>query len=515
MTKINVISFSVEGRLSESTAEIPTHFPLFALDDDQKMAYALSEHPSFYDNSKNPIELHSVGELYTVAPPVPPAVVHDFSMMVEQNAVWPITWDPVPDVQLRSIERQSHHQEGIQYAKAYVTRSSNAHPMATMGLAVAAIVFLLAAVAIVLIVLSQRNIFLGTTDQPSAGLLALGLALGLTSLRDRIPGLRVKPELRESTPRDRQADPQLDDEDLVEEEGPPENGLRADLEPVILQDEWFKTAFYCTVPFSELYVTFPQTARYVAEIGSARWISGGICAAIGFGLVFGLLSIPLLPFNTIGAAIWGLLAGMPVLGFLGWWKFYPFLVGESTWALRRLLVRDEDGAVVMADPQRGIPQTQIVAIESTNLRGVPLDYWNQYIMGPLLNAMNQVNQEEIARLSSGQASQLSNGANGNGHGAGGSPEHSQEMAGAGSASGSNGNGRYPAGDSRQQQKPTLTYKPVLDRATTLYEQLHSRDARDEFRSELSTAQKIQALSMAGIALGAVGLLVFLFLITAK
>lgn len=105
--------------------------------------------------------LNTALELLDAPPPPPLPIVKHVHMVCEDNAIWPLTPEPMPNLQRRSMERVDHYQEGVQAAKAVATRSSGDHPLATATLAIGAFVFLAAAMAIVLIVLQQKNIFMG------------------------------------------------------------------------------------------------------------------------------------------------------------------------------------------------------------------------------------------------------------------------------------------------------------------------------------------------------------------
>ena len=59
----------------------------------------------------------------------------------------------------------------------------------------------------------------------------------------------------------------------------------------------------------------------------------------------------------------------------------------------------------------------------------------------------------------------------------------------------------------------MAHAPHIFRATTTYEMIMARDLKDDLKGPKTTSDRIKEISMAGMALGSVGLLVFVILIS--
>ncbi len=255
-------------------------------------------------------------------------------------------------------------------------------------------------------------------------------------------------------------------EALTEEEGIPE-AYRTEnhREEGILFDEIYHSVWRFSLPYREFFYNFNSDCRFTPDVGPTRLLAMLIGGAIGFAVGFGILYAAQL--GTIMAAIFAVI-GFVIPGvFLGWWKGYIYLMSPPLWMIRRVAEFDSEGMPVMEED--GIDQKSVlIPLFHTNLKGVPKAQ------------VDMMAAQQLERMFGAQMAALNKGVNGN-------------------------------KDVTPPEPPE--YAPEIDRATTLYEQVQSRDIIEELKSAPSTQSKIQAISTLGIAATGLGILVFLMLIT--
>ncbi len=228
-----------------------------------------------------------------------------------------------------------------------------------------------------------------------------------------------------------------------------------------LFDETYHAVWRFSLPYREFYYNFNTDCRFTPDVGPTRLLAMLIGGAIGFAVGFGVLYLFV---GTIMAAVFAVIGFVTPGIVLGWWKGYLYLIPPPLWLIRRVLEYDENGNPVL-DADTGDHVSILLPLVHSNLKGVPKAQSDMMMAGQL-----------------------------------------QRMFGAQMAALTNGNK-----DATPSEPPE--YAPEVDRATTLFEQVHSRDIIEELKSAPSTASKIQAISTIGMAVTGLGLLIFLMLIT--
>ena len=219
-----------------------------------------------------------------------------------------------------------------------------------------------------------------------------------------------------------------------------------------------------TLPLSELFAHLGASCRYTYEADKIRPFGAGFGAVAG-GLVISLLFMALLPVAM--AAVLGVMFGCPIGGMVGW-VVSPRFAPKPLWMVRRIWTQIPPDDRPAGPPTIGYDGKDTYMDGEWERTAQPLPHYQ--LMGPpvwphLMNAMPEPTAQ------SGHLIGLSD-------------------------------------------QPDATYKPVVERATTLHRVLQQMVTKRRLtRKDMSGWQKVQIGSCAALAFGVIGLLIFVTLIT--
>lgn len=225
------------------------------------------------------------------------------------------------------------------------------------------------------------------------------------------------------------------------------------------------TIWRATLPLSELFTHLGATCRYVYDDAQTRPIGaaiGGLAAAgVATLLLWALMPIAM-------AAILGAMFGGPLGGIVGWIMAVRF-APKPIWIVRRIWaqippddqVQPPTIGYVRGDTYAdGEWERTVVPLPHTYLKGSPI--W-PHLLG-------------VTAEPSGQSGEM-------------------------------------VGLAAPEENPDV-YKPVVDRGTTLYQMLQQLVTKRRLaRKSMSGWEKVQTASVTVLALGVVGLLIFVMLLT--
>jgi len=234
------------------------------------------------------------------------------------------------------------------------------------------------------------------------------------------------------------------------------------------------------MPVSELQSHgITETCRTRPNVMQVRGISAGVFGVTGFMLGFALW-LAILIANTPGpvtplmvkAAVFSVFTVLPLTAgfgfYMGKYQINPFWVVRRRWYSPPVDDWTDDDGVVhpgVSNPEHDVPV--ILPIEHTFARGIPPEEWrllNEQLMMEYHKAMKEESDDDDQRESYGLL------------GGGGSFD---------------------------------PYKPIVPRATTLYERLQGRNIRENLRGDQSKTERIKI--GATIALAGITGVLFLFL----
>jgi hypothetical protein len=383
--------------------------------------------PVFADDSNRRFD--SWETLLEAAPPEPSPYLGKLLCVCEDQNVWPISNEIMPDIQDREMQFKEFAQDAEQNAVASATRNAQGNLIVSAWSFVSLTIFCLVAVVILLIAL-QSDLTKGFLPETTGALLFLMGAIKLPKLK------RSKREPK------------------------PKKIQYRNWETVRVYDELAGYTWSCSMPLKIITQNLPIDCRYTQEIASSK-----ITAAALYG--FGLLAPSF--FLLIGAGA-GMVTGAilsVILGSMGaafgWWRGYRAFMAAPIWVVRRVYkqIINEDGKVHLDFD--ALPE--VIPEYHTKLNNMPL---------PLAREHRRAEVEEVVR----QTSQKQNG-----------------MA-----------------SVLTKQNLATAYTPRIWRAYVLYEMLKGRDIRAKMKGPNSKSDRMQKITMAGMALGSLGILVIALLL---
>jgi hypothetical protein len=224
------------------------------------------------------------------------------------------------------------------------------------------------------------------------------------------------------------------------------------------------TIWQATLPLSELFEHVGASCRYTYDTEKTRPIGAAI-GAVGATVLVGLLFLILLPIAM--AAILGLMFGGP-LGAMAGWTMAPKYAPKPIWLVRRVWAQiPPDDALPV--PTTGYDGHNTYLDEKWERTVVPLPH--TYLQGPEVWP-HLINVPTEATAQSGHLIGM------------------------------------------DVTDDTQAYEPVVHRATTLFRMLQQQVTKRRLsRKNMSGWQKVQIGSCAALALGVLGLLLFVLLVT--
>jgi hypothetical protein len=386
--------------------------------------------PVFADDSKRRFD--SWDTLLEATPPQSSPYLSKLLCVCEDQNVWPISNEIMPDIQDREMQFKEFAQDAEQNAVASATRNAQGNLIVSAWSFVSLTIFCLVAVVILLIAL-QSDLTKGFFSDKTSALMVSPLLLGAI----KFP--RFKRTKREPKPKKIQY---------------------RNWETVRVYDELAGYTWSCSMPLKILTQNLPIDCRYTQEIASSK-----ITAAALYG--FGLLAPSF--FLLIGAGA-GMVTGaiLSVIfgsmgAIFGWWRGYRAFMDAPIWIVRRVYkqIIGEDGQAHLDFD--ALPE--VIPEYHTKLNNMPL---------PLAREHRRAEVDEVIR----QTSQKQNG-----------------MAAV-----------------LIRQNLATAYTPRIWRAYVLYEMLKGRDIRAKMKGPNSKSDKMQKITMAGMALGSLGILVVALLL---
>jgi len=234
-----------------------------------------------------------------------------------------------------------------------------------------------------------------------------------------------------------------------------------DWETVRVYDELAGYPWSCRMPMKVLAAHLSSDCRYTQELGTARRMAYALYGTVAFLLTLAFcwaLEWPLLWAFVVAALV------APAGILWGHVKGFKMFMLPPVWIVRRLHHQEEiEDGVYQVDYEH-LPE--IVAEVHTQGTGMP----------PEVAMAERLREAESALAASG-------------------------------SSGQGGQNGTTATITKTVSNLARAFTPRIWRAYMLYEFLKGRDVREEMRGPPGTDDKIQKISMAGMALGSIGLLV--------
>jgi len=367
-------------------------------------------------------------ELLKAAPPDAQHFPDKLVCVCEDQNIWPISNDLMPDVQDRQMQFKEFAQDAEQNAVASATRSAAGSALINAWSIASLMIFTVVA-AIILMIALQSQLAQDLRGQ-------VGVALPFL-----MGGLAFRRGKKEPKPK-------------------PERFK--DWELVRVYDELSGSIWSCSMPLKVLSANLPLECRYTQELLSSRLMAmgffGGAIFAVGFlmAMVGGLhialtIMVPLL-IALLGVAY-------------GWLKGYQSFMLPPIWIVRRVFkhVQTESGGYVV--DYDSLPE--IIPEVHTKLNNMPLS---------MAVASRRAEVEEVIKQTTSK------------------------------------NGGSTATAVMTKQNLASAYTPRIWRAYVLYEMLRGRDIRAKMKGPGTKGDKLQKISMAGMALGSLGILVVAMLL---
>lgn len=451
MTKVVMEYLQANGRYRRGKADTETQWPNFLINHSDNQAHSLVESPVF-PLERNPRRFNTWEEFLAATPPVVAHYPDKLLCVCEDQNIWPISNQMMPDIQDRQMQFKEFEADAEQNAVASATReSSNSGLMGAWSVA-SLMIFCIVSAVIVLIALQSKvgqdllDGIPGVSGLP--GELSPFL-FGMTLFLPFKKGQREKSEPKPETRRERAR-------------------RLKDWETVRLFDEMVGYAWSASLPLQVIVANLPTSCRYTQELGMARRIAGAVWG--GAVLLFTLMVTTALGWNLIPSIIVPVLVA-PLGMLFGFLKGYGVFMLVPVWVARREFARGSDPQddVNYAINYDALPL--IVPETHTMLTGVPMEI-----------AVSERRQmaEQAAR-----ATQETRGGDRNGTAAVGVMD---------------------------RLNLAVAYTPRIWRASALYEILKARAIRKKMRGPVGKGDKLQKISMAGMALGSIGLLILALLL---
>lgn len=457
MTKVTMEYLQANGRYRQATAHTESQWPNFLINHTDKQAHTLGDSPVF-PADRRPTVFDFWDDFTGADPPVPKHHTDKLVAICEDQNIWPICGDIAPDVQDRQMQFKEFAEDAEQSAVASATRAAAGNGLINAWSIASLMIFCIMSAMILLIVL-QSNL--------AQGLLPNGKAASGASVPFMVTlgGLFLPFRRRKQTESDLDAEGEssISISPTVESKPLSRRQIlrkRKDMETIRVFDELSGTVWSASLPLAQILGRLPLECRYTQEVGTARMLAMGLFGGLVF--LMGVLVSIVMGWPMLWSA-----AGAIPLSLIG--VLYGYLIGfqmfvlPPIWVVRRLYQRipinpDNESAGYRFNYD-ALPV--IVPEIHTKLTGMPLEM----AMAERRNAA-----EEVVK----GASQSGNGSNT-------ALLTMRDMA--------------------------VAYTPRVWRASMLYEMLKGRDIKARMKGPGNKSDKLQKISMAGMALGSVGLLI--------
>lgn len=450
MTKVNMEYLQANGRYRRTSAKTESEWPNFLINHTDHQAHSLVDSPVF-PVDRHPVVLAEWQELLVATPP-PPAHYPDKLLAVcEDQNIWPVCSEIAPDIQDRQMQFKDFAEDARQNAIASATRLASGNVLINMWSIASLSIFCIVSAMILLIVL-QSNVAQGLIPggKPAASLIFM---MGMIIPWRRRKAVEAFPE--------GQATPTTTSTLSAKQLRARRRSLK-ELETVRIWDEVSGLIWSASLPLAVLRANLPLTCRYTQELGAARLLGAGFFGSLVLlpGLAVSVvMGWPLL-WGTIGAVLIALVGA-----FYGLVQGYGMYMLPPIWIVRRMYERvpvdpDDEGQGYRYNYE-ALP---IVVPEiHTKLTSMPVE---------MAVAERRGAAEEVIRMAS----------------------EGQSRNGGGVAS-------------LSQRNIAVAYSPRVWRAGMLYEMLKGRDIKARVKGPGTKSDKLQKISMAGMALGSIGLLI--------
>lgn len=480
MTKVTVEYLQANGRYRRATAHTESQWPTFLVNHTDKQAHSLVDSPVFPVPGKAPI--YTDWESFLTAKP-PPAIHYPDKMLAvcEDQNIWPICGDIMPDIQDRQMQFKEFAEDAEQNAVATATRAAAGNSLITAWSVASLMVFCIVS-AIILLVVLQSNLAQQFIPQglpggaPAAALLTMMGAVLPWGKGKKGEGPRIELQSDSAEVVEPDSPPDVTDEEAkaLWVEAPKKNWRLLkrtpkpkkfkDFETVRVWDETTNSTWSASLPLEVLVARIPLECRYTQELTTARRMGMGFFGGLAFLVV--LLATTALHWPLLWAFVVPALVA-PVGILYGFFKGFGMFMLPPIWIVRRMHQRLP---VDPHDERKGYrldyDSLPIVVPEiHTKLTGMPLE---------IAVSERRASAEEVIRSANAQQQQ---------------------------------NGGKGVASVISKENLAVAYTPRIWRAFMLYEMLKGRDIKARMKGPGGAQDKIQKISMAGMALGSIGLLI--------
>lgn len=459
MTKVEIRYLQANGRYHEGSGETETHSPIFIVNSHDHQAHSLVHHPAYPVTSEGKLPwFTSWDEVLQAEPPPARHYTDKIRVVCEDENPWPFSCTVLPDPIDRQLEFKEYNSACLQKAVTSSSRDSDRRQMRDFWSVASLTIFCIVSAIIVLIVLQSRT----AQSLTSSGLFLPGMAaflMGGLSFRRKRPK-NVDNEEPKSVKRKK---PFRKDWEIVTLAD--EVSLQRGLDPI-----WELVLPLEAITTGHPSVSVDRNARYTRELSSARWTGAAFWGGIGMALSMILFSL------ALKLGLWSIPAAAPVIAILG---MFGYFVGYKPWAptpcwtMRRLFRRNQQGQILdingdVFHPDSMVPAaTEIECQPHTMLTGVDYDYYTFRRRSGIEIAAKQI-----------------------------------------AAQGSRDSGGKQVAAQVDPETLAVHYRPRKFTASTLYEYIVGRDYKRKFRDRPQKLSKLEKMSRAGMALGSIGLLIF-------
>jgi hypothetical protein len=433
-------------------AQNEPQYPGFLLNHHDKQAHSLNDSPTFFAGGVR--RFSSWAEFLEADPPIPEHYPDKLIAVCEDGNPWPVSFVEVADLQDRQMQYSEFENQAEQNAYAGSVRETYEGTMMRMWSIAALMVFCIVSAIIVLIAIQSQTAQSFFSINPST---MLPIALGLTLLKGRFrkqssTALAVVKPIKE---------PKAKKEKKAKKIKLPKF---KDWERVLVWDHYDgNMVWVAELPLRVLYEHIPPDCRSSYENNMARrWgagVFGGVSLIALFALFFGLQV----------HIFWAIL-GPPFLSLIpaafGYFKGYSRWMKAPIWCVRRVAIGTEPVMQgILHTRGTGIPPEVIAQTRRTNAE----------------TAFNV----DYARRRQSQPS------------------------------GDPGGHRNSAPPSLAGVQLAEYYQPSHYSSMALYEVMKGKDVKEHFKSGKGESRKLEQFSMAGMALGSIGLLIVALLLFGK
>ena len=458
MTKVTVRYLQANGRYHEETGHTETQSPIFIVNHHDAQAHSLVHNPAYHVKEKRPWFL-SWDEVLTAEPPPAEHYADRLMVVCEDQNPWPFSTTMLPDPIDRQLEFKEYNGQCLQKAVTMSSRDSERQGMRDAWSVASLMIFCIVSAVIVLIALQSKTVQ-GLADVAGAMWLAPFLMGGLRFKRKKRSGdgdPPAAPKRRRKPKRDDWEVVTIADEVALTQGGSPMWEMIMPL-PLIME---YHPA-----------VTLSQNARYTQELNTARLMGMAVFGFIALGMF--LVATAAIPQITM---LWSVVISVP-LSMLG--VLYGRFVGFKRWApppcwtVRRLFKRNEEGRILdvqgeVFHPDSMIPAATVIESQShTMLTGMDYEYFAMRRRSVLQSTAEALSQQAA----------------------------------------SSGNSPIRVAQKVDPERLAEAYRPRQLTAAVLYEWIVGRDYKKKFKDRPEKLSRLEKYSRAGMALGALGLLVF-------